>query len=440
MFAKIAPLIGLVAVVCAAAGEPERSGPAIPEIPAGLSQHLRELVVETTANNPNRRAKAADELGEMGERAAPAVPFLLRLLTDGDLARGMPRKDDDYPYVFSVGIYAHSALHKIGAPAMEGALRALRDAGDRQKQELISLLGTYDDRRAAEAIVPFLKDSRAQLRKAAANALSHGLQAWLLPVMTDALTNGDSEVRYCAASYFGRLGAPGSPEVLIAALNEERDHSVRFSIMHSLAELRSPTTMPVLLKAVANNREDRHVRLVAALALGRLGDRGAAPTLVEVLNNTITDDKVREGAATALGMLRDPRAEVSLTKVANDPQSPLELRESAVEAIGVIQGRGCVATLLRIVRDEHSEAALRGLAAFLLIRMVDGTVDDTAVVTAMKHKFRLPSTTYEPSCDIMSGVLSNEGVIDELKKVVKNGTNEEVRAAARAVMREREEY
>jgi hypothetical protein len=74
-----------------------------------------------------KRAQAANKLGNMGAKAAPAVPLLIGMLGD---SAGIELKTDPEAKIVqntSPGIEAAVALGKIGDPALDPLIAALKD-------------------------------------------------------------------------------------------------------------------------------------------------------------------------------------------------------------------------------------------------------------------------------------------------------------------------
>jgi HEAT repeat protein len=134
-----------------------------------LSPELRELVKETFLADANRRATAAQMIGQLGRRGTPAIPFLIRLLNDTrTTTKRLPLFEGRDPLV---GSCASTALRKIGAPAMEACLAALPNSAGSEKVGLIYALGEFTDKRAQKAILSFLPDPDKRCRFAAVIAV-----------------------------------------------------------------------------------------------------------------------------------------------------------------------------------------------------------------------------------------------------------------------------
>ena len=107
--------------------------------------------------NPDWKARLriAKVLGEIGDPRA--VDPLLSILNDPN---------------WWVQWHAVDALGKIGTPAVDPLLTTLSDPNTKLQRRSIEGLGKIGDSRAIPALIPFLKDSRKSIRKAAVAALN----------------------------------------------------------------------------------------------------------------------------------------------------------------------------------------------------------------------------------------------------------------------------
>jgi HEAT repeat protein len=146
-------------------------------------------------------------------------------------------------------------------------------------------------------------------------------------LLTQALSDEESFVRWSAVCALERLGDRAAVQPLLAALSDE-DRFVRWSAASALGSLGDRAAVQPLLAALSD--EDSDVRSSAASALGRLGDRAAVPPLLAALSSEESD--VRRFAAEALGSLGDPAAVQPLLAALSDEDS--DVRSSAAEALG----------------------------------------------------------------------------------------------------------
>lgn len=134
-------------------------GPMIPKssIPADSDADVKKEIERLYSSKGGERGYGAYNLGKMGKRAAPAVPFLIDALKDED-------KD--------VRKNAACALGEIKDPrAIEPLIAALKDKDDNLRRRVPIALGKIKDSRAIEPLIVALKDKDNGVREIAAEAL-----------------------------------------------------------------------------------------------------------------------------------------------------------------------------------------------------------------------------------------------------------------------------
>ena len=162
-----------------------------------------------------------------------------------------------------------------------------KDPGSRRAAA--EALGRLGDARAVEPLIQALGDKRAEVRRAAGQALaSLGQPVW------------EGRVRGDCGDY-DRLGDSGDARAVEPLIRALRD-------------------------------EEKDARSKAAAALGRLGDGRAVEPLIQALKDE--DELVRNVAATYLGTIGDTRALEPLREALNDKDT--NVRESAQRAFNII--------------------------------------------------------------------------------------------------------
>jgi hypothetical protein len=98
-----------------------------PDVAADVAKQIKKL----QSNDPFNRVRASYALGDMGYRAAPAVPFLINAL--GDTEVGKSQADKLLGFLFlggggcGVSTAAMNNLVRIGSPAVDPLIGALRN-------------------------------------------------------------------------------------------------------------------------------------------------------------------------------------------------------------------------------------------------------------------------------------------------------------------------
>ncbi len=301
--------------------------PLVPKanISKDLPADMRGLIEQLDSPNPWWRAGAASRLGNMGERAAPAVPYLVGMLGD-NAATGSSTPGKD----------AAAALVKIGEPAVETVAGVFRDAGAQEdvRGRAASILGRIGDPRALEPLTRGLSDRVPGVRVAAATALGELRDARAVDPLVAALTDHPSPDAVFKA--LEKIGAP-SVEGLIGFFGEKG----------AAGELRGK----------------------AASILGRLKDRRAVESLIRGLADP--DAGVRAGAAAALGALGDARAVRPLAAALKDHPSSVVI--DALADIGDAEG---AEPIFSLAKDKDPQ--LRLSAVIALIRLKDPRAGELA--------------------------------------------------------------
>ncbi|OHB85418.1 MAG: hypothetical protein A3J73_07260 [Planctomycetes bacterium RIFCSPHIGHO2_02_FULL_38_41] len=235
--------------------------------------------------NRNRREEAAKALGEIGD--SRAVQPLIALLKD--------EKDENV-----VG-KAELALCKLGKPAVEPLIAALKDANSPSRVRYVaaSALGRIGDIRALDTLIAALKDADSCVREGAALALSFLVDRRALEPLVAALKDVDDFVRINAAMALGEIKDRQALEPLVTALKDE-NCIVRMFAATALGEIRDDRAVEPLI--VLLKGESGFVRQAAAGALGEIGDSRAEEPLMLALKDV--DERIREEAKEALGKIK----------------------------------------------------------------------------------------------------------------------------------------
>lgn len=394
--------------------------------PKNAPPDVREQIARMRSADPKERAAAIDRLGELGERAVPAIPELIAALADQGGVR------TDVVELDRVGDHAADALRKIGAKAVDPLIGALKHPETVVRRRAANTLGWIKDPRAVEPLIGAFKDPQREVRLAALLALERFKNPRSVEPMIAALADPDRSVRSIAAralgasgdrravkplialleggdersasSAAGALGVlkdPAAVEPLIAALDSPHA-SVRSEAAHALGSLKDPRAIGPLVSALKKRNEgacayalgsigqadplvidallgalksDRsHTRQAAATALGQLKERRAVEPLIATLRDP--EWMVRYAAAYSLGQIGDLRAGDALRVALDDPQR--SVRDRAAEALRMLQ--------FRVWKDREGRELARG--TFLDARGPNATLkkpDGSALVVPLEQ-------------------------------------------------------
>ena len=234
------------------------------------------LIEIVTRGYSDARCDAVKMLGEIGD--ARAVGPLLSVLETED-----------------AGWEASHALGKIGEPAVEPLINALRDDSAWVREKAADALGKIGGTRAVEALIESLEDSSG--------------------------TGVRSTVRDKVADALGAIGDARAVEPLIKTLKDSSwphfSGPVSGDLWHSgagaLGKIGEPAVEP-LINALRDSDDD--VRLWAVVALGATDDKRAVEPLIKMLKDD--EDDIRMRAADALGYIGDHRAVKPLRRALKD--------------------------------------------------------------------------------------------------------------------------
>lgn len=229
--------------------------------------------------------------------------------------------------------FAKDALVKIGAPAIEPLIAALKDSHQYVRLAVIEVLGKIGDERTAEVLIAALSDEEASVRFAAVMALDSGdfpvvAQAVepLIAFMTNesekafcrgfaaralgkirdqravepllaALKSDDLDLCKAAVYALGKFGDTRFIEPLVAAVVNKPYERLFYAVGDSLTELGIPAVAPLV--TILRSHESRVARQLAAVSLEGIGDAQAVEPFIAALKDT--SKYVRAQVAGGLG-------------------------------------------------------------------------------------------------------------------------------------------
>jgi HEAT repeat protein len=198
------------------------------------------------------------------------------------------------------------------------------------------------------ALVTALRDSDAEVRRAAAKSLGQLEDKRAVPGLIAALRDGDGEVRQQAAWALGQLEDKRATEPLAAALKDS-NIEVRRKAAWALGQLEDQSAGPALAAALRD--ADAEVRRTAAWGLGQLELRTAPAELIDALKDPNAD--VRRTAAWALSEMGDARAVPALRQMLNDTDA--DARKNAINALGQIRDSSAMQAIIDAMQSKDAE-------------------------------------------------------------------------------------
>lgn len=171
------------------------------------------------------------------------------------------------------------------------------------------------------AIARLADDPHVLVRRHALIALGTLNAADRVPLIESKLTDAESSVRAQAVVALSKVNGPDSPARIIAALEKDGHHQMKFAAIDALAAMKE-AALPAILEGLRRTSEP--VREVCIRALGQSGIEGAEEPLIQALK-TDPDYRVRFYAVTGLAYRTDPKAIHALRKALDDREPTVHL-------------------------------------------------------------------------------------------------------------------
>ena len=235
------------------------------------TRNLQGLIHALRHKDPKIQYDAAEALGEIGDILA--IEPLITALTHNELS--------------GVRWKAAEALSKIGAPAVDALVGALRHIDDDVRWKAAIALGEIGDQRAIGPLISLLCDEDRFVKSRAAYALGLIGEPAVEPLIF-ALREGDGNLRWGAAIALGKIRDLRAIDPLIRALADKYEN-VRAESAKSLAAIGKPA-LGQLVRFLQNS--DRSVRIEVVTALGELKDTDAIQPLMQILETADEDERV----------------------------------------------------------------------------------------------------------------------------------------------------
>jgi len=252
---------------------------------------------------------------------------------------------------------ATEVLAYFGTQSVSGLLELLRTKDDEALQlDAIAALGRIGDRRATEAILPFLTVP-AEKRRVVLSALGSIADPRTERVLIQALRSAqdDPDARAQVALGLGAIGTPRALRALQDALGE-----LNLTVADSAAlGLQRAGAQALLFLAQAARSENPAVRRRVAVALGGIADPQSVALLSELLRDPAP--VVSRAAADALGQVNRPEAIPVLIRALRHPDGGIA--QNAARSLARI-GEPAVPLLLQTIR--HTDPVAAYLAATAL--------------------------------------------------------------------------
>jgi HEAT repeat protein len=275
---------------------------------------LAELVKALDSEDVNERVEAMVGLTELGPKAAPAVPKLIKALLVADKNLTEEQREDlrlnsmlalgeiKGPAIKALGeltaekdpshrYYVIWAIGMIGADAKELApniIAALGDKDDSVRRKAAFALGRVaaDPELAIAELAKILKDKEEDVRHAAAEGLSkYGDKA--VPTLMEVLKTGGADAQRLAGFALGEVGSDAKaavPDLQKIMIGKDQSHNEVHWTAQALAKI-GKAALPAFSAAIKDDRET--IRQAALSHLGQMKGDG-----VELLVDGLGDKRV----------------------------------------------------------------------------------------------------------------------------------------------------
>jgi len=201
------------------------------------------------------RQAAARALGYTQHPAA--LPFLMEALRDSFWW---------YEREVQVGDL-FNAIERMGAPAVEPLLEALKDKEGAVRKYAALLLGRMKDARAIEPLGNTLYDLHHEVGKASAEALA-GFGVASFEILVEALDHPEMWIRIHSVDVLPQVSEPRVALVLLEMLKDP-EREVKMHVIEAMGKLKDQRVLPALQEIMAN-RADRELHALAKEAIEKI--------------------------------------------------------------------------------------------------------------------------------------------------------------------------
>ncbi|MDE2698428.1 MAG: HEAT repeat domain-containing protein [Gemmatimonadota bacterium] len=391
----------------------ERARAAIQIGEMGDRRAVLALIQTLKDREPQVRLAASEALGKLGDRQA--VDSLIAIVHDPNVM---------------VGLTAVEALGNIGGEkAVETLLRIAQEREGALSLGAIQSLGTAGGDRSIQALTTALTDKARDVRWVAALTLARIKSQQALAPLIEALPQADRELRRVMVWALNtinpswRTSAPAEEAINRLIDGLKLPNQSRYQVVQVLSEMdaewktRADATMDFFVAQLANG--DLIARMQAVEALGQIGDARIVPSLLKALKDP--NIQVQYIAIKALGDLRDARAVEPLVE-ALEHRDP-GIVSAAALALGELRDTRAVEPLITILSNtEHGVFRLGAIQTL-------GVLKDPRATALLTEQLDDTSVQVRRIATEALGEIGDHGAIAPLLKTL-NDQSAEVRWAA----------
>lgn len=323
--------------------------------PSDIDPSLQAIIGNLSSPDPSERVKAVRALRTIAQQAVPAIPYLIDMLGDTESVTSYTGSVPALPT--SAAKEALTLLVRIGKPAVEPLISALRDMNSEVRKNAAEALGQMGDARAIEPLIKILRDDNdTNARKIAIEALGNIHDARAVEPLLGSLSDRRTVIQNASFDALVKL-AEAAKERLdaqpLGVMLEDKNTAVRQLAIANLAEIPSRDSAELLIPYLAD--PDTGIRNAVTEALREIGEPAADP-LVQTLAHEDISTVIT--AVVILGDFREKRAAEPLSSLLHyqSEDRPLEaakLRAETANSLGKIRDAQAVPSLIAALKDEY---------------------------------------------------------------------------------------
>ncbi len=324
-----------------------------------MDSRIEDLINSLRGGNWDTGRKASLALADIGSEAVAPLIGVLREYTSWD-----EYVDDDNPLHF-----AEEALIKIGSPAVELLIAALKEENWGVRVGTVSVLGEIRDVRALQPLIGTLR-YEGMAKGEAGEALIKFGDAALRPLLYALKNNDDPAIRSGAAAVLTEFSDPLIVPALIEALQQDKDALVRQSAVYVLSKKPDARAIEPLITALED--PDPAVREETVRALGEIGAIISSTLIVEALTEALVDPDwgTRQSAAEMLIRLKaDQEGEAERRLLADLQNEDVEIRLGSAWSLMHVSDERALEPLVQLLYHDNSRMVT--LAAVALGKLGD---------------------------------------------------------------------
>lgn len=193
---KVKSILALLAAICwlsqAAVVQAQTTVPR-DKIPADIPADVKKEIEALYLSNIVDRGNATMRLGRMGEKAAPAIPFLIGLLHDVKVE--LVTTSSGLTTMVGQAQVASDALAEIGKPAIRPLADALKHENPTVVRFAARALGLMRDMDAVKVLMAALNSQNADLRSAASSGLQESKNVRVIEPLLASLQDKSPTIR-----------------------------------------------------------------------------------------------------------------------------------------------------------------------------------------------------------------------------------------------------